>query len=293
MVLLRSLLFVPGNRPDMIEKTRTAPADAVVLDMEDAVPLSEKAAARATVAKLVPGLALRGQMVFVRVNGMATGLTEEDVAAAVATGVDGLSLPKAESAEDIAQMDALIRGAENKQGLKVGSIRLIPWIETARGVMHAYEILSASPRLIGAAFGADDFTRDMGVKRTKEATEQFFPRASIGLAARVAGVLALDTPWVDFKDEEGLFRDTRLARLLGFKGRFCIHPRQIEAVNKIFTPSPEEIDLARKTVAAYDAAAAQGKGAIQYEGQMVDTAGVERLRKLLSLADELSKKQTE
>lgn len=291
MVLLRSLLFVPGNRADMIEKARTASADALVLDMEDSVPLAEKAAARATVVRLVPGLALRGQMVFVRVNGLSTGLTEEDISAVVVKGVDGLSLPKAESSEDIIRADALIRSAEHKHGLEMGGVRLIPWIETARGVMHAYEILSASPRLVGAAFGADDFTRDMGVDRTKEATEQLFPRASIGMAARVAGVLALDTPWVDFRDEDGLIRDTRQARLLGFKGRFCIHPRQIEPVNSVFTPSAEEVESARRTVAAYDAAVAQGKGAIQYEGQMVDTAGVERLRKFLALADELSKKQ--
>ncbi|MDO8491663.1 MAG: CoA ester lyase [Dehalococcoidia bacterium] len=291
MDLLRSLLFVPGNRADMIEKARTAPADALVLDMEDSVPLTEKATARAVVTRLVPGLALRNQMVFVRVNGLCTGLTEEDIAAVVLKGVDGLSLPKAESPEDIIRADALIRAAEIKQGIEPGTIRLIPWIETARGVMYAYEILSASPRLIGVAFGADDFTRDMGVERTKEAMEQFFPRASIGLAARVAGVLALDTPYVDIKDEEGLIRDTGRARLLGFKGRFCIHPRQIDAVNKVYTPSPEEIDSARKTVAAFDAASAQGKGAIQYQGQMVDTAGVERLRKFLALADELSKKQ--
>ena len=292
MVLLRSLLFVPANRADMIEKARTAPADALVLDMEDSVPLSEKPAARTTVARMAPGLALRGQMVFVRVNGLSTGLTKEDVEAVVAKDVYGLSLPKVESAEDITRADSLIRAAEFNQGLKAGGIRLIPWIETAVGVLHAYEILSASPRLIGVAFGADDFTRDMGVERTKEATEQFFPRASIGLAARAAGVLALDTPWVDFKDEAGLIRDTNQARLLGFKGRFCIHPRQIEAVNRVFTPSPQEIEQARKTVAAYDAAAAQGKGAIQYEGQMVDIAGVERLRKFLTLADEMAKKQT-
>ena len=291
MVLLRSLLFVPANRADMIEKARTAPADALVLDMEDSVPLSEKPAARTTVARMAPGLALRGQMVFVRVNGLSTGLTKEDVEAVVAKDVYGLSLPKVESAEDITRADSLIRAAEFNQGLKAGGIRLIPWIETAVGVLHAYEILSASPRLIGVAFGADDFTRDMGVERTKEATEQFFPRASIGLAARAAGVLALDTPWVDFKDEAGLIRDTNQARLLGFKGRFCIHPRQIEAVNRVFTPSPQEIEQARKTVAAYDAAAAQGKGAIQYEGQMVDIAGVERLRKFLALADEMAKKQ--
>lgn len=289
---LRTLLFVPGNRANMLEKARTAPADVLVLDMEDSVPLSEKSSARALVQKYLPGFALGGQRVFVRVNALSTGLAEDDLEAVVSQGLDGISLPKAESADDIARVDSMIAALESKRGLSPGTVGLIVWIETARGILKAHEISSASFRLIGVAFGADDFTRDMGIERTKEATEQFFARSFIAVAAQAAGVAALDTPFVDFTDDEGLVRDSRLARQLGFKGKFVIHPRQIQPVNQVFTPSPQEVETARRIVEAFDAAAAQGSAAISFQGRMIDIPGAERARKLLQLAEAIARKES-
>ena len=292
MEVVRTILFVPGNRPNMMEKARSLPADVLLLDLEDSVPPAEKANAREMTKKVLPGYALAGQRVVVRINSLDTGLAQADLEAVVGKDLDGISMGKVESAQDVHKIDQMVTKLEKAKGVPAGKGRLGLWGETPLAILRAYEICSASPRLLGVAFGADDFTLEMSILRTKEATEQFYPRATIAIAAQAAGILALDTPFVDFKDEEGLIRDTRLARQLGFRGKFVIHPSQIDTVNRLFTPTPEEVAYARQVVEAFDTAAAKGAGSTSLGGQMVDIPSAARARRLLDIAEAIAKKRS-
>jgi len=289
--LLRTLLFVPGNRESMIQKARLLPADVLVLDLEDSVPLEEKGRARELVRRSISGLALAGQKVFVRVNPIAGGLAEDDLKAVVCQGLDGISLPKVDSGEDIERVDALLNALERGKGLKPGYIKLIPWVETAKAILNAFEIASSSSRVAGIAFGAEDFTRDMEIVRSKVGDELLYPRSMVAIAAKAAGVAALDTPYTEFKDEQGLIEESKLARKLGFRGKFVIHPSQIEPVNQIFSPSPEEVAHARRVVEAFEAAKARGSAATSLDGMMIDTPIAERARRLLMLAQAITNKE--
>lgn len=292
-ILLRSLLYVPGNRTNMIEKARSLDADALVLDLEDSVPPQEKGAARQLVKNSLPGLPLRDQLIFVRINSLTSGLFEEDLRAIVGQGLDGISLPKAESAAEIKEIDSWLEALERERGLKSGGIKLVTEIESARGIMKAFEIASSSSRLIGVGFGADDYAHDMGIVRSTEGMELFYPRSVIATAAIAVGIVALDSPYGNFRDEEGLAKEARLARQLGFKGKFLIHPSQIETVNLIFSLSAEEVAEARKIVVAFESALAEGAAATSVEGRMVDTPVAKRARKLLAQAEAIARKETE
>lgn len=283
-VLLRTLLFVPGNRERFIAKLAELRPDAVVLDLEDAVPPAEKAGARLTVRRAIGQLDVSRFAVFVRVNGLGSGLIGEDLRAVVVPGLDGVFLPKVESVSDVHQANMLLAHAEQRSGLGVGSIRLVPVLETVRGVLDARAILSAGPRVLAAAFGAEDFTLDLGVQRSRDGWETFYPRAHLALAARAAGVLAIDGPWSDIGDEEGLVAEARLARQLGFSGKQVIHPSQIGPVNRVFAPQPEELAWARRVVEAYEAATARGEGSVAVDGKLIDVPMVERARRLLAEA---------
>lgn len=289
---LRSILFVPGNRANMVGKARSVPADVLLLDLEDSVPPAEKPAARDLVKQALPGYALKGQKVYVRVNGWGTGFTEDDLRAVVGPGLDGIGLPKAESAGELRRADDMLTYLERERGLSAGQVRLIPWIETARAILAAYEISAASPRIIGVAFGAEDYTNDLGVERTKEGQEQFYARSVIAVAARAADVLALDTPYPDFRDEPGLRRECQLALSLGFKGKFAIHPNQIDVLNEIFSPSPEEVASAQKVAEAFAAAVARGAASTSVDGKMIDIPVAARARKLLEVAEAIAKKRS-
>lgn len=291
MELLRSLLFVPGNRAKMIDKAKSLPADALVLDLEDSVPIAEKEAARQLVRSSLPGLALKGQRVFVRINSLSTALTEDDLEGTVSPGLDGISLPKVESAEDVRKLETLIETLEEKRGLDRGHLKLIVEVETARGILNVFEVAGASSRLVGVGFGANDFAADMGIKRSQEGTELLYPRSMIAIAARAADVMALDGVYLDFRDEEGLIRDANLGRQLGFTGKFVIHPSQIEPINQVFRPSPDEIAEAQRVVTAFDAAVAQGAGSTSLNGRMIDIAVAQKARKTLALAEAIAKRE--
>ncbi|MBI2304464.1 MAG: CoA ester lyase [Chloroflexi bacterium] len=289
MELLRSLLFVPGNRPDMIEKARSLLADALVLDLEDSVPLSEKEKAREVVAQRLPHLALRGQQVWVRVNSLATGLTMAELEAVVGPHIHGISLPKVEGASDIQLVAKEIEALERERGLEVGRLGIIPWVELARAIIRAEEIATASPRVVGLAFGADDFSLDMGMLPTPEGL--MYPRAKVAVAARAADILALDSPYIAHTDPEGLVAEATLVRKLGFQGKFVIHPSQIQPVNDVFRPSAEEIEEAREMVSAFAAAQARGSAAIAVRGRLVDTPVARRAERLLRLAEALARRE--
>lgn len=293
MELLRTLLFVPGNRPDMIAKACAQPADALVLDLEDAVIPAEKATARRLVKEAVPRLEVKDKLVFVRVNSFVSKLAQEDLEAVVGPGLDGISLPKGESVADIEKLDRLLISLERGRGLRLGSVQVIPWIESARAVLDARLIAGASPRVVALAFGAEDYTIDMGIPRTTEGFEVLWARSQVAVAARAARVKALDTPYMNFRDNEGLLRETKLVRQLGFGGKFVIHPSQIETVHQVFVPTAAEVEEARRIVAAFAEAAAKGMGAVALDGRVVDIPIVERARRLLALAESLGKGESE
>ncbi|MEM3464501.1 MAG: CoA ester lyase [Candidatus Bathyarchaeia archaeon] len=291
MRLLRSVLFTPGNNMRMIYKIPTLTADAVILDLEDSIPMAEKDTARVFIRDSLDVVSSGTSDVYVRVNGLMTGLTAEDCEFVVQKGVTGIMLPKVESREEVIEAEKIIGELEKKRGLEVGSITLIPTLETAKGVINAYEIATSSRRNIAIGFGAVDFTRDMGTSLSKEGTELFFARSLVAIAARAAGVQALDTVFIDLADKEGLVKDAMLAKQLGFKGKFLIHPSQIEPVNRIFSPSEKEIEYAKKVVNAFKEAEAKGLGAASLEGRMIDVAVYKQAEDLLALAAAIAEKE--
>ena len=284
---IRNPIFVPGNRRSMLEKATGFATDAVVADLEDSVPMAEKPAARVLVADMIPALAKSGQRVIVRVNSLDTGLTEDDIAAVAQPDVFAISVGKITSPEDIKEYSRLLDAAEAKAGLPAGQTLLIPWIETAAGVLHAYDIAQASDRVVAITFGAEDYTRDVGIRRTASGEEVLFPRSLVALAAHAAGVTPLDTPYVNFRDPEGLESDIAEAARLGYKGKFAIHPAQLEPIRRLFGPQPDEIEYAHRVMAAWDAASADGRGSLDLDGAMVDVPVVERARNTLAEAAEL------
>lgn len=291
MMLLRSMLFTPGNNMRMIHKAGTLGADAIILDLEDAVPLAEKETARIFVKDSIQQVAAGGVQVFVRTNALTTGLAEEDLNWTVQAGLDGIVLPKAESKDDVLEMEGLMAALEKERELKPGGLVIVPTLESARGVVNAYEIATASRRVVAVAFGAVDFTRDMGVHLSKEGTELFYARSRIAIAARAAGVQAIDTPWIDIADEEGLIQEAKTARQLGFRGKLLIHPAQIEPVNQVFSPSADEVEYARKVVEAFKEAEAKGLGAISLEGKMIDIANFRQAEELIAWAEAIAQKK--
>ena len=293
MTVLRSLLFVPGNRPDMLEKALTLAPDAYVPDMEDSVPAGEKENARNVIASFLSRLAEADALVVPRVNSLDSGLLEDDLAAVVGPDIFGVSVGKIRSRADIERISSIIEGLEKRAGVSKGEIRIIPWIETAIGIVNAYEICSASPRTAAVAFGAEDFTNDMGVGRGEDDSEIAHPRSVIGVAARAADIPALDTPHFAFRNLEGLKRDAHRGRKYGFTGKFAIHPAQIDIINDAFSPSASEIEHARRVVTAFEEAERAGRGSTSLDGKVIDVPVVKRARNLLETAEGLAKMHLE
>ena len=291
MKALRSLLFVPGNRRDMLEKAKSFRPDVLVLDMEDSVPILEKSRARDVVASVLPELSQAGHTIVPRPNALDTGLLEEDMEAVVGAHIAGVTVGKVSSAWEVGQIASIVSRLEQRAGLPPGHVKIIPWIETARAIVNAYEICAASLRVVGVAFGAEDFTNDMEIERTDQGKELDYPRRVIAVAARAAGVAALDTPYVNFRDSEGHRRDILLARRMGFRGKFAIHPSQVEDINALFAPNPEEIEYARRVVAASEEAEVAGRGSTSLDGKMIDVPIVKRARSLLSQAEAIEKSE--
>ena len=285
------MLFVPGNNMRMIHKSSSLDTDSIILDLEDAVPIAEKETARIFVRDSVDLVKRGGADVYVRVNALSSGLVQKDLDMAIREGLDGIVLPKCETRADISKIEDLIREKEVEQNVEAGVIGILPLLETARGVLSAYDIASASSRVIALGFGAVDYTRDMRVAISKEGVELLYPRSHIAVASRAAGIQAVDSPWIDILDKEGLTKDSSLARQLGFNGKMLIHPSQIDVVNRIFSPSEAEIEYARKIIAAHEQAEARGLGATSLDQKMIDIATFRQAQELLVLAERISEKQ--
>ncbi|MDA1348501.1 MAG: CoA ester lyase [Chloroflexi bacterium] len=293
-MLLRSLLFVPGNRANMLEKALgLAPGaenrnvsdvpDAFIPDMEDSVPEAEKATAREMVARYLSRLAETGAVVIPRVNSLDSGLIEDDLKAIVGPHIQGLSVGKIGTAADIARVSELLDRLEDATGIERGTVRIVPWMETALAIVNAFDIASSS-RVSAVAFGAEDFTNDMEIERTESDAEIAYPRAAVAIAARAAGVLALDTPFFRFRDIDGLRKDALTARGLGFRGKCAIHPAQVAPINEAFSPTEGELQNARRVVEAFEEAERSGSASTSLDGMVIDVPVVRRARSLLDTA---------
>jgi len=293
-LLLRTALFVPGNRPNRIEKAFDTQADAIIVDLEDAVPLSEKDIARSVVGEKISKFARR--LTIIRINGLETQFVKGDLESAVEASVDGIMLPKVNSPEDIREINRLLCELEKTKGLPEGSILLFPLIESAAAIQNIYEIVSTQTkpkRVYTVAFGAADYTLDMGVEMTMTGGELHYARSKIAIACRAAGIAPpIDTPFmIDINNTDALVSDAKRANELGFRGKLVIHPKQIEPCNQIFSPTPEEIDRAEKIVREFKKAESAGTGAIQLEGKFIDYPVVQRSRDILEIAAAISRKK--
>ena len=289
MTVMRSVFYIPGNNVKFIEKAPVTPADIITLDLEDSVPPDEKPKAREMVRENLKLAGSGGSTVYVRVNNWETLMTNDDLEAIVHEGLSGVCLAKCGGADHVQRLDWKIEELERRRGLKVGSIAIQLLIETAKGVMNAYASACASKRVNSLIFGAVDYTKDMRVKLTSEGQEQYWARASVPVAARAAGCIAIDCPFVDVKNMDAFKESTRFGRQLGFEGKMLIHPDQIMPSHEIYTPSAEDVEWAEGVVKVFEEEGlAKGKAAVTYKGKMVDTPVYDNARTILATRDEIA-----
>jgi citrate lyase subunit beta/citryl-CoA lyase len=286
---LRTALFAPGIKERVMTKALESGADAVILDLEDSVPLASKAEARALVAKAIAAASSSRPLVYVRVNAATTGLLFDDLDAVVRPGLDAVLLSKAENVEDVQQTATAIERHESQRGMKPGSTEIILQIENALGVYNCFNLIKASPRVAATCFGSTrdgDLQTDLGCSWSIEGTELLYARSKVLLDTRAAGsqILPLDGVFSDLNDEAGLIADSRLSARLGYIGRTVIHPKQIAPVKSAYAVPEGEIDYYQKVVTEFAAAEKAGTAAISVDGKMVDYAMAQRARRVLELA---------
>ena len=286
--MLRSLLFLPGNNPNMLVNGDILGSDAIIFDLEDAVAPDEKDAARILVRNSFKYLDYTNVQTVIRINSLdANEFWKQDLSELIALKPDFILPPKVNTVDDIREISQYIDKLEQKHGIEVGSTGLIPLIETALGVENAYAIASSNPRVQAIFLGAEDLTADLGCARSAAGNEIFYARTRIVTAARAAGIQAIDTPFTDINDEEGIYADVELAKSLGFSGKAAISPRHVKAINSVFTPTEAEIAYANEVLEAIERAQAQGKGAISLYGKMIDKPIVIRAEKVLEIAAQI------
>jgi citrate lyase subunit beta / citryl-CoA lyase len=282
---LRSLLFVPGNISRMIEKSWSAGADAVIFDLEDAVPEGSKGEARETVRKALLQNHYVKPSTLVRINGESTSHWKADIKAVVGRNLQGIVLPKIESTRAISSIERILRRQEKIESLELGSVRLFLLIESARGLINLPELVGSSNRISGLMFGAEDFCLDTGISRSANGNELLYPRSALAICARAFGCGAIDTIHSDLDDTEGLRRECEAATRFGFTGKLAIHPKQIEIIQTEFSPSEQDVIEARRIVEIFNGAQARGEGVILINGKMIDRPVVERARRIVACAD--------
>lgn len=283
----RTMLFIPGNNPNMIVNGGLLGSDSLIFDLEDAVSPDEKDAARELVKNALTTLSFGKCELIVRINGLDTPYWKEDLKAILPLKPAAIMPPKVSGAEYIKALDDALTGLEAQLGLPNGQTRILALLETAQGVENAYAIATASPRMVGLFLGAEDLTADLRCRRTKESGEILYARGRLVCAARAAGIEVYDTPFTDVRDLEGLEADASFAKGLGFSGKACISPAHVATVNRVFSPSQAEIDYAKDVFEAIAEAKRQGKGAISLRGKMIDAPIVQRARMVLETAAEI------
>jgi len=283
--LRRTMLFVPGNNPGMIRDAHIYGADSIMIDLEDSVSVNEKDAARLLVYYALKSIDYGDTEVLVRVNGLNTPYGRDDYEAIVRARPHAIRMPKTETVQDVIEADQLISDIEKSAGMEQGTIKIFVAIESAKGVLNAPQIAVASSRIIGIALGAEDFVTDLKTNRSPEGIELLTARSMILFAARAAGIDAIDTVFSNVNDEEGFTNEVKLIKQLGFDGKSIINPRQIEAVNRVFTPSRDEIIKSRNIIEASNEAETKGSGVAVLNGKMIDRPIVARAQRVLALAN--------
>ena len=282
--LRRTLLYVPGNMPGMLQNIPVFDADGVMIDLEDAVPLAEKDAARALTASFLRTVRDRQREIFVRINPLDTKYAEADLREVLPALPDGIRLPKADHPEVVEKLDTRLTEMEEKLGLPIGTFTIIPSIESAVGILNVVETAASSRRIVALAFGAEDYTASMEIQRSKTGEELFHARTRVVWAAKAAGVQAIDSVFSDAGDMDGLRLETELVKRLGFTGKSLVNPRQIEVVHEVFRPKQQEIDEALEVMEAIARAREMGTGVISLRGRMIDAPVVKRAARTLRTA---------
>ena len=290
MPVMRSVFYVPSNNRKMVGKAPTIACDILTLDLEDSVPPAEKPKAREMIQEYLK-TSRKSQVsptFYARVNNWETNMTNDDLEAVVHQGLDGVCLPKCNNADDVKRLDWKLEELEQRRGLKVGQVAIQLLIESAKGVLNAYPSASASPRVNALIFGAMDYTKDMRVKFTLEAQEQLYARYHIAVAARAAGCVAIDSPFVVYQDAKGFKKSAQEGRQMGYEGRMLIHPNQIEPCHEIYTPSAEIVEWAEGVKKFFEEEGiAKGAAAVSYKGEMVDTPIYENALQILQIMEEI------
>jgi len=280
---MRSLLYVPGISERMILKARDSAADALLLDLEDAIAPEQKVEARSTVARLLGEVDFGDKEVFVRINSLATEYGLEDARTVAASGAPGILIPKVERGDEVMTVAAILRSQERRQADECRP-KLLCLIESPRGVLASREIAESGELVVGLIFGSADLSRDLGCVLTEGEPELLYARSHVLMAARAAGVAAFDSPHFVIADLDGLRRSSLAARNLGYDGKTVVHPSHIAIVNEVFAPTAEQIAEARRVVEAMEAAQAEGRGAIRLDGRLVDQVHLSTARRLLERA---------
>ena len=283
----RSMLFLPGNNPNMLINGNCLGSDAVIFDLEDAVSPVEKDAARILVRNTMRYMDFRGCEIIVRINSIDTPFWKQDIDEILPQKPGLILLPKTGSAQDVLEADAYITAVEERLGMEKNTVGLMPLIETAMGVENAFQIASSTKRVKALFLGAEDLTADLQCKRTKEGREIEYARTRLVVAARAAGVDVYDTPFTDVNDDEGIVKDAQLAKALGFTGKASISPRHVEVINSVFSPTQKDVDYAYEVMDAITLAKEQGKGAIALHGKMIDAPIVARAQQTIAMAQAL------
>ena len=283
----RSMLFLPGNNPNLLINGNCLGADAVIFDLEDAVAPAEKDAARILVRNTMRYMDFGRCEIIVRINSIDTPYWKRDIDEILPWKPALILLPKTGTPADILEADAYITQLEEKLGMEPDTVGLMPLIETAMGVENAFAIATATKRVKALFLGAEDLTADLQCKRTKEGREIEYARTRLVVAARAAGVDVYDTPFTDVNNDEGIVVDAQYAKALGFTGKSSISPRHVEVINRVFSPTPKEIEYAYEVLEAIEEAKAQGKGAIALYGKMIDAPIVTRAQRTIAAAEAL------
>lgn len=281
--LRRSMMFVPGNNPGMLQNAGIYGADTIILDCEDAVAITEKDSARNLVFQAISEMKY-GTEVAVRINHISTPFGWDDLKRILPAKPDLIRLPMCQGPDEIRQIDDFISEAEHQNKFPAGSIKMMAAVETPKGLRQAYEIASASPRMVALAIGAEDFIANLKTTRSKLGRELFAARGQLVLAAREAGIQCIDTVFSDINDEEGFKNELELIKEMGFDGKSVVNPRQVSVVHDFFSPTAKEIDHAEKVLAAYQEALEKKSGVISLNGKMIDLPIVARAERTLAYA---------
>ena len=284
MRLRRSLLYVPGNMPAMLQNIPVFDADVVVIDLEDAVPLAEKDAGRILARNFLQLPRDRHHELYVRINPLDSPYAMADLAEILPAHPDGIRLPKADHPDVVEHLDTVLTEHEEQLGVEVGYFKIIPSVESATGLLHCVDTATASSRLVALAFGAEDYTASMEIDRTKTGEELFHARTMVAWAAKAAGLQVIDSIFADANDMDGLRAETELVKRLGYTGKSLVNPRQIEVVHDVFRPKPEEVAHALEVMEAIQRAREMGTGVISLRGRMIDAPVVKRAARTIKTA---------